>query len=405
MYDFGMLGAGQDGAEDPTTKGNSIESTIAMKRHVNNVDASKKGSDPICAQLTPFSPRGFTLVEMLVVIAIVGILAGLITAGAMVALRRAKIAAIAVELSQLDAACKAYKEKFGDYPPDFAGLDNSNNDPSTGAAYNVGVQNLILAHISKAFPRYQPGVPSGNTATSLTQWQKLGFDVQAGWNIDINALSPASALLFFLGGQPVWRLDASNNPISPTISGFNASSPVTGLAGFCADPANPFAPANTPAGSSRIKPFYDFDIASIGWITNGPNAGLAYWPKVQAVVNKTVGPVVYFRAENANYTLNGAVPTTGATGATTNIKSQSYGVWPASDTGLSNYTAATPSIVWINPQSFQIFASGLDLQYGNLLDVGTAFYGLKYPAGTNYAPQTLDDITNFSGGALESKMP
>ena len=84
----------------------------------------------------------------------------------------------------------------------------------------------------------------------------------------------------------------------------------------------------------------------------------------------------------------------------------SQGVWPAYDTRLSN--TAAPSITWINPQSFQIFASGLDLQYSNLTDVSSsAFFGLQFPTGGNYDPQghTFDDITNFSGGTLESAMP
>ncbi len=68
---------------------------------------------------------GFTLVEMLVVITIIGILAGLVIPAVVVAMRKAKEATIVMEISQLDMALKAYKEKFGEYPPDFAGLDGS----------------------------------------------------------------------------------------------------------------------------------------------------------------------------------------------------------------------------------------------------------------------------------------
>ncbi len=60
---------------------------------------------------------GFTLVEMLVVITIIGILASLATVAAYKALEAAKRARITAELANLDGAVKAYKEKFGDYPP------------------------------------------------------------------------------------------------------------------------------------------------------------------------------------------------------------------------------------------------------------------------------------------------
>lgn len=95
--------------------------------------------------------RGFTLVEMLVVVVIIGILAGLITAAALRARTRAKIALIVVEISELDAACKAFKERFGDYPPDSA--------------------TAATSFIKRAFPRFTGSAPSGITADkALVIW-------------------------------------------------------------------------------------------------------------------------------------------------------------------------------------------------------------------------------------------
>ena len=68
--------------------------------------------------------RGFTLVEMLVVITIIGILAGLAIPAVIVARNRAKITAVAMDIKQLEMACQHYKEKFGEYPPDFAFVGN-----------------------------------------------------------------------------------------------------------------------------------------------------------------------------------------------------------------------------------------------------------------------------------------
>jgi prepilin-type N-terminal cleavage/methylation domain-containing protein len=62
--------------------------------------------------------RAFTLVEMLTVIAIIGLLAGLIVGLAGFAGRRMKEGRIRGELLQLETAIKAYHAKFGHYPPD-----------------------------------------------------------------------------------------------------------------------------------------------------------------------------------------------------------------------------------------------------------------------------------------------
>ena len=70
---------------------------------------------------------GFTLVEMLVVIAIIGILAALITAAAAMALSSAKQTRIKVEVDSLASAMEAFKQKYGSYPP--ADLNCPGNGP------------------------------------------------------------------------------------------------------------------------------------------------------------------------------------------------------------------------------------------------------------------------------------
>jgi prepilin-type N-terminal cleavage/methylation domain-containing protein len=396
------------------------------------------------------TPAGFTLVEMLVVIAIIGILASLITAAAWRAVITAKNAAIVVELSQLDAACKAYKEKFGEYPPDFAGV-NSGVAPY-GDTRTVGsfTRDAVLRHFTKAFPRYVPGV---STNGALAGWPGLRADVLGnwptdpwynaslpqyrGWGLDIfkiappaRRLSPAGALTFFLGGMPDWRIRANGTPILPGQADFDPAVPVRGFLGFSANPLNPF-----DNSASRIRPFYDFDLASVGCPVNSDGSitlGITYWPKVLAVSDKAnARPIVYFRAENGQYTVDGSVVTsvTYATNALT-IKNQSAGawgyqaLWPAIDTRLCGGMNAAiqnmpNSFTWVNPNSFQIFCSGLDRKYARLWDdqVAPAPVGpgphccLAFPSGENYwvdpsnGGSTFDDITNFSGGTLESAIP
>ena len=243
------------------------------------------------------SRASFTLVEMLVVVTIIGILAALITGAAIAAMRHARVAAIVLDIGQLDMACKNFKERFGEYPPD--GID-----PAATTRF-----------LRKAFPRYTGGCA---------------------------AFDPTTALNFWLAGP-------SGN-------------------GFSANPANPF-----DGSASRIGPFFDFDQSRL-------NAN-KYWP-TGAAGDKTAGAIIYFRAENGNYTRDG-------TPTGTNKSFASGGtVYPAKDAGGG----------WINPASFQIFSSGMDVKYGNFSD------SWKFPVGP-YKDEDFDDITNFSGGTLENAMP
>jgi prepilin-type N-terminal cleavage/methylation domain-containing protein len=75
--------------------------------------------------------RGFTLVEILVVVAIIVILMAILIPVAMRAIGQARNAAIGVELSQLKGAMDDYKREHGDYPPS---LDW---DPGNAATGNI----------------------------------------------------------------------------------------------------------------------------------------------------------------------------------------------------------------------------------------------------------------------------
>lgn len=97
---------------------------------------------------------GFTLVEMLTVLVIIGVLASMIAGAVMFALNSVNQTVIRQEISQLEMALDTYKSEYGEYPPD----SNENNQ-----AYN---------HIMRCYRNVDKGHASSvagqvNPATSL----------------------------------------------------------------------------------------------------------------------------------------------------------------------------------------------------------------------------------------------
>ncbi len=223
-------------------------------------------------------------------------------------------------------------------------------------------------------------------------------------------------MAFWLGGIP----DPNNNYVP---------------SGFGADPTNPISlPPQTvayypspPICASRITPFFDFDSTRLKKI-QGPNSSrqpgytCLYWPQGMVVDTTTfaenvTGAITYFRAENNMYTVTYATGAVTVSAAKTqqdmaDSSNGATGVWvyPAFDTRTSA-TATIPHVInWINPSSVQIFSSGLDSRFGNILPPtmanGLTDSGLQFPTGENYVqPYTFDDISNFSGGKLEDAIP
>jgi len=68
--------------------------------------------------------KGFTLIEMLTVVAIIGILAGLMLAGGAYARRKAKIARATVEVKELSNAWKSFWMIYGSWPSSYSGVKN-----------------------------------------------------------------------------------------------------------------------------------------------------------------------------------------------------------------------------------------------------------------------------------------
>src|ERR1700704_1998214 len=92
--------------------------------------------------------KGFTLVELLVGITIIGILAALITGAAVGALKKARQTEIKAEINQIDGGFNEVKNKSTAFPP------NCQTDGS-GPISEARVLNDLKRYMKVAFPRHQ----------------------------------------------------------------------------------------------------------------------------------------------------------------------------------------------------------------------------------------------------------
>ncbi len=136
---------------------------------------------------------GFTLVELLTVIAIIGVLVSMLVPAVMFAMRSVQSRTMAMEVTTIAGALAKYKEKYGDYPP----------DGSNAMA--------IERHLRRVFPQI--------AATELALL-KAGSNASTG--IAGAVMDPPEALVFFLGGfsdDPVHPFTGAGGPFSPTPAG------------------------------------------------------------------------------------------------------------------------------------------------------------------------------------------
>jgi prepilin-type N-terminal cleavage/methylation domain-containing protein len=105
------------------------------------------------------NPRGFTLVELMVVISIIALLAALVSVAVARSISKAKEARIKLDVDNLAGAIEQYKSEYGSYPP------------STYA--------LLVAHVREKFPRALPQdiatIPTNMTPAEIVWFCIRGY--------------------------------------------------------------------------------------------------------------------------------------------------------------------------------------------------------------------------------------
>jgi prepilin-type N-terminal cleavage/methylation domain-containing protein len=106
---------------------------------------------------TPGSHRrsGFTLVELLAVIMIIALLAGLVTPAVIRARNSARNAAIKAEIDMLHMAIMNYKNEYGSFPP---------------AVSVAGLSSPAGKHVQRLFPRSTPNPDARAPDNAIVRW-------------------------------------------------------------------------------------------------------------------------------------------------------------------------------------------------------------------------------------------
>ena len=346
----------------------------------------------------------FTLVELMIVIVIISILAGLTTIGTRIAIHKSKDATVSLTLEQLAMAVEKYKNDIGEYPPDFTDL------------------NAVTRHVRKRWPRCDYADEFVSLANQqIMEMFGIGEDKldEEGWRV--TSWGPASALIFWLGGMPdpnqMSRDETSKIYWKPN--------------GFFLSPTDPLGINET--SSQREEPRFNFPDDTI---IDGENCRKAYGDiwfdrlKKQEVVFETITyngpvfqpgkkaeakPVVYFCA---------SAPAENDLAESVDIE---LGAYQLEMNSLEKYCffektgSATPyaktfdgkKFTWYEADRFQLIHPGYD---GYFSGSEKSFYEYPYYPCTQYGNTRDDDcsptkeaddnIVNFAeGGTLESLYP
>lgn len=318
----------------------------------------------------------FTLVELMIVIAIIGILASLAAVGVMKALEKGKMVAARLEISQLEAGISAAKTDLGNVEvlpsvlklyrnkTTFENKANATNPTTLQPSDPLAKSSWMF--LTKAFGKTISGESDGTTADVL-EWFGADRNINTGalisasnsyWPGNISnpvTLQGMEVLVFLLGGIPSY--DVSANKV--TFQGFSTAR------------LNP-CEVKPNSNLKRKGPYYDFDTARIGWIKlNNYNSG------VYAYKNPFDGFYAYFASPDYKTFSNNPLVFNSKT-----LKPFQTG------TGLNPY---------VNPKTFQIISQGKDQTFG---------------AGGTYAPGVgeyilggvgYDDMSNFATDILGKK--
>jgi len=301
--------------------------------------------------------RGFTLIEMLVVIAIIAVLVSLTAGVVLKILEKGPEVQRRSDISQLSESIAQFKQvfKLDESPPSRFALRSNIKEYSQPANPNpdkLDIESLLF--LQKLSGNNSVGLDQNGNPIPLA-W--AGFDASGNPNLIPSGqrvvLTGDQCLVFFLGG-----ITDGSPPVSQ---------------GFSANSRNP-----TIQGGERRGPFYNFESNRL---VQGSNGFYSYMDPYKL-------PYAYFSSYKTTNGYNRYFSTYN------NSDCANLGVWPYYPTAGSG---SAPPAKYHNPKSFQIISAGKDNTFG----CGTVNSSPWSPG--NASREMEDDMSNFYDSALGSK--
>lgn len=370
--------------------------------------------------------------EILVVIAIIGILLGLAIPAINGGVKRARITNMRLEITSLEQAVTQYQQQYGDFPPDFSSWP------------------VVQRHYRKAFPRMSTndsellyfmlhddnGTPTNKAddtfqAAQLDRGEALTW-VLNGYSSDIQRPFTGP------GGPLAWTGDGTNAYTDATVTN--------------ADRQNP---ANFQINIDHPNALMDFDDTRLDYANvnaalpmTGGNRRLSDDGDLFLSFSTETGGAPYVYFDSRTYATFDPNVNAGA-GDFNGYGSTAFGAIRPYLSGNSNpnstgadYTSnAVALAAWqfVNPNTFQIISAGLDNSFGATAsfdvdgDSADEPIYFQFPSGLAIAPRTdvdnpgsllitgvnkyqesafgdteqqpADNITNFSQGTVVDDIP
>lgn len=307
---------------------------------------------------------GFTLVELIVVIVIVGILAALILPAISQTFVTANNAKVTVEIKNLENAIALFKTKYGVEPPSqfrlCLRLQDWNSNPDSKALVRRIWPNFDFTMPANSYPAWWSTIPDSAKVNGAI------------------VLTGPECLVFFLGG------------VTPNQAGSTSSGAPLG---FASNATRPFS--DTEIG--RVNPFFEFDATRLKDDIGG-NFFAEYYDPLPAKDKK---PYAYFNSnDGTGYRPEEDLfnkPNTSWSSLQDIYRQGNAAVQP----GLNKATQSAKFPAH-KATGFQIISPGYDGEYGfgGVYNPDLADSGLRAMDGTPDR-QAFDNITNFSNGVLK----
>jgi prepilin-type N-terminal cleavage/methylation domain-containing protein len=308
-----------------------------MNTRVDLAPSHRCSEPPPSERPAAASPRGFTLVEILVVLIIVAMLAGLLTPAVMQSLRKARNAAIKSEIDMLHMAVMNYKNEYGSFPP------------CNVLTPLISGTDAASRHILRLFPRV------GGTAAARDQVLNLGY---ANFPNTAGVVTYPLANLTPLTALTCWLFGYTGDPSRPVLMTTNVVTAVTGSAVITG--GLPIA---------KRKKLYDFDASRL-------QSNYTYCPP-----QKPGSPYIYIDSSNySSFVYSGTSAAQLAVPGTQCMPAVPRAAIPVNTPATPEawyFTAFAPNKGFFNADTFQILCAGSDEKFGTDDDLSNFWPGTR----------------------------